>query len=390
MVRDLVVLVPGFLGFSRIGGFYYFADRVIGAMRGLLQSRARDPVAVVACPMPPTDGLADRQRALCAALDELCRRPELARVERLHLVGHSAGGVDAQLLACRDPLGFPSWAAHPHAGFRGRLRSVVTVAAPHHGTGLADTVLAAFADHPLHQAKVALHELAVVRHLFAVMRRDLGVLAGAGSGPLDVLRFLWQVARNRDLIRDLRPDAMARLRREARPEPGVTVTCFATGTPHRAEGTRTTDPFFGDLLRLVGEGFRDPGGPELGASVALLRHLVARHPALVIRSPRAALPADVDLTLSDGVVNTASQVLVGPSFRFGGLVVADHGDVLGHYDRVDPVDGRAVNEGLFHSGAAFGDDEFFALYGRVASAVGRAMRSAAGRYRSSPAARSAP
>ncbi len=107
-------------------------------------------------------------------------------------------------------------------------------------------------------------------------------------------------------------------------------------------------------------------------------------------SPLAALPAAVDLGLSDGVVNTASQVLVGTPFRFGGLVVADHGDVLGHYDRVDPVDGRAVNEGLFHSGAAFGDDEFFALYGRVASAIRRAMPAAASRYRSGASARAAP
>jgi len=34
---DVVALVPGFLGFTRFGGFYYFADRLIGVLRGLLE-----------------------------------------------------------------------------------------------------------------------------------------------------------------------------------------------------------------------------------------------------------------------------------------------------------------------------------------------------------------
>ena len=34
---DVVVLVPGFLGFTRFGGFYYFADRLLAVLRGLLE-----------------------------------------------------------------------------------------------------------------------------------------------------------------------------------------------------------------------------------------------------------------------------------------------------------------------------------------------------------------
>ena len=33
---DVVVLVPGFLGFARFGGFYYFAERVVAVLRGAL------------------------------------------------------------------------------------------------------------------------------------------------------------------------------------------------------------------------------------------------------------------------------------------------------------------------------------------------------------------
>ena len=39
----------------------------------------------------------------------------------------------------------------------------------------------------------------------------------------------------------------------------------------------------------------------------------------------------------------------------GGFVVADHGDVLRHYDRQHALlGGKPYNAGLFHSGAAFG------------------------------------
>jgi hypothetical protein len=55
-------------------------------------------------------------------------------------------------------------------------------------------------------------------------------------------------------------------------------------------------------------------------------------------------------------------------------VVADHGDVLGHYDRQDAlIGGKPYNAGLFHSGAAFGDDEFFGVYRRVAEAILKAI-----------------
>ena len=71
------------------------------------------------------------------------------------------------------------------------------------------------------------------------------------------------------------------------------------------------------------------------------------------------------------MINTVRQVVDpdDPS-QVGGLVVADHADVLGHYDRQDSmIGGSPYNAGLFHSGAGFGDDEFFKLYGRVAEAI---------------------
>ena len=43
-------------------------------------------------------------------------------------------------------------------------------------------------------------------------------------------------------------------------------------------------------------------------------------------------------------------------------MIADHADVLGHYDRQDAlIEGSSYNAGSFHSGAGVVDDEFFKL-----------------------------
>jgi len=93
---DVVVLVPGFLGFARLGGFYYFADRLIAVLRSLLEEALEHPVPVVPCTTLPTHGLGDRQRHLLGYLERLSGE-KLSGVERIHLVGHSTGGLDAQL-----------------------------------------------------------------------------------------------------------------------------------------------------------------------------------------------------------------------------------------------------------------------------------------------------
>src|SRR5438876_5609387 len=94
--KDVVALVPGFLGFTRFGGFYYFADRVAAAVRAALELRVGRSVPVVPVTTLPAGRLGARQRVLLDSLREL--EHKLSGVERFHLLGHSAGGVDAQLL----------------------------------------------------------------------------------------------------------------------------------------------------------------------------------------------------------------------------------------------------------------------------------------------------
>ena len=96
---DLVILVPGFMGFSRVGGFYYFADRVAAALRGALEGSFGRTVPVVPACTLPADHLAARQHKLMAEIEALVGR--VGEVSRIHLVGHSAGGVDAPTMVRR-------------------------------------------------------------------------------------------------------------------------------------------------------------------------------------------------------------------------------------------------------------------------------------------------
>jgi hypothetical protein len=61
-----------------------------------------------------------------------------------------------------------------------------------------------------------------------------------------------------------------------------------------------------------------------------------------------------------------------PSRRWAGLSSRIMRTCLATMDRQDSlIEGTPYNAGLFHSGAGFGDDEFFKLYRRVAEAIPR-------------------
>jgi pimeloyl-ACP methyl ester carboxylesterase len=363
---DVVVLVPGFLGFSRFGGFYYFAERVVAVLRGVLEERLGYPVQVVPCTTHPTDALAKRQRHLLDYLRNLCTTT-LAGVERIHLVGHSTGGLDAQLLTCTKPLDGRAWGQKANA-VRRKIRSVVTISAPHYGTCLADSWLAYWAENPFARWAPIVEGIQLGYHVLRLVPKELPAIRRFQLAR-DVIAFLAEVAFHRELIDDLRPANMEKLRSTLKPEPGVALTCFVTGTGLRARSKRPSDTFFTDMYDLtMGDG---NASPAVDGCRRLLQDLVKRKPDLVIRSDRSRMPRAIHAALNDGVVNTVRQVVDPDDLsQVGGFVVADHADVLGHYDRQDSlIEGSPYNAGLFHSGAGFGDDEFFKLYRRVAEAI---------------------
>ncbi|MBI4509935.1 MAG: hypothetical protein HY698_09890 [Deltaproteobacteria bacterium] len=363
--KEAVVLIPGFLGFGRLGGFYYFADRVASMLRGALEERLGTAVPVVPVPTLPTGALVDRQRALGRYLGRLACK---AGIDRFHLVGHSTGGVDAQLFSCTEPLS-PSepWKEIDPMGARDRIASVVTIGSPHFGTCMTESPVSRFLRHPRPRPRQLAQVASLVRALGPVVARDPTIreaAAGASSATWEAWKFLSQAVRDRRLLSDLTPCAMARHRETKKLLPHVRVTCFAVVAAVASDGRRA-DPFFHRLHLSTALG---AGACDASAEVEeALRRLSGLGEAQVIKSPRTSLPT-LDLGANDGIVNTSRQVL--PDAALGGLVVADHADVLGHYERRDPLrDDQPISAGLLHSGSAFGDDEFFTLYARVADAI---------------------
>ncbi len=369
---DVVVLVPGFLAFARFGGFYYFADRVVAALSAIFAERLRRQVPVIPFASLPTSGLRDRQGALRGYLNGLCSgNKKLAGIERVHLIGHSTGGVDAQLLASATTLDGQPWDPEKDA-FLGKIGSVVTVSSPHHGTRLSESELARVGTNPVTDPSALLSQGGVALHLLLLAFRDRPGLAGVNLARWnEVGRFLWDIVRDRQLITDLRPDRMSAVRDRTEPDPRVRLTCFATGTVPRDDDKDSSEPFFRDLYSMTARGNGPPPPIDFEPALQALRGWMGGHPERIIRSPTSLLPEPLVAAVNDGAVNSASQI-VDPTRedQFGGFVVADHADVLGHYDRVDElVDGEPLNAGLFHSGAGFRDGQFFELYRRVAEAV---------------------
>jgi hypothetical protein len=367
MYQDLVVLMPGFLGFAHFGGFYYFADRIAAALRAALEIEAERAVPVIPLSAVPTGSLERRHAYLVATLAKL--ENVVGGFRRLHLVGHSAGGVDAFLMTQELPFG-----GAESAPFRSKIRSVVTIAAPHYGTGLATTDFAQALANPLsHVAGLP----AVGKTFLDVLRfaaRDPELppsVTGALQDWQQSLGFLGNVLQHRELIQDLRPDRMAELQARCKPdfEVQAKLTCFVTATAPPTRDSSQSDPLYRDLYTLTAGGVSS----LVPAAKQALRVLELTPADKLIQSPGGA-PVAVGPSTNDGVVNAAFQLAHPDELsEFGGLVIADHGDVIGHYPRVDPLStfegaavGRRIHAGLFHSGAAFRDDQLFELYRRVA------------------------
>jgi triacylglycerol lipase len=119
-------LSPGLFGFNRIGAYAYFKHLERGLRDRMADAGREAKVHLVEA--APTSSI--RRRALTLV-------SEMARTEQaddsIHLIGHSTGGLDARLVACKtSALG-----DHRLDALRPRIRSVTTMNTPHYGTPLA-------------------------------------------------------------------------------------------------------------------------------------------------------------------------------------------------------------------------------------------------------------
>jgi hypothetical protein len=117
--------------------------------------------------------------------------------------------------------------------------------------------------------------------------------------------------------------------------------------------------------------------------VVFLLSLEALHAARddarrVLAADPELIPEKLDAAVNDGVVNSVRQ-MIDPHDpdEIAALFVADHFDVVGHYDRsmfvTDPKSGETHEKdeisGLLHSGSRFRDDQFFELIERIADVM---------------------
>jgi pimeloyl-ACP methyl ester carboxylesterase len=378
------------LGFDQVSSFSYFADRVVAALRASLEQALDGPVPVIAVPIPPTLSLAARQRALVRTLANRVHAIERGngRVS-VHLLGHSTGGLDANLLTAEQPRECGDWAdIDPRAEeLCSRIRSVTTIAAPHQGACIVRDPAARFLG--LHNLSGVAPFAGLCARFVASVIRDIEVSEFLASSVREVgkaRRFVAQVLPKWGLLEDLdptRPRAAVALRKDVIRRSFVTLA----GQPKSRGGSSPADALFHNLsARASG---RRTGCVERGdlvqASVARLN--AALEPAtrdnLLIMAAATELRSPLDGGHNDGIVNAARQ-LIDPHDRseLAGIVVADHFDVVGYYDRhfyrADPDDEErevTMRAGLLHSGSGFRDDEFFELYQRVAKTIASAVRS---------------
>jgi triacylglycerol lipase len=116
-----IVLVPGILGFERLGPLHYFN----GVARYLEETFLHLHVGTTNT--DPLGTVADRAQVLA---DEITRH--FGSSEEVHLVAHSMGGLDARYLVSKNL-----------AGMSERVRTIVTIGTPHSGSPVATALDAA-------------------------------------------------------------------------------------------------------------------------------------------------------------------------------------------------------------------------------------------------------
>jgi triacylglycerol lipase len=358
-----LILVPGFLGFQRLRTLSYFTDVEALLERPFVE--AGRAVVVRAIRTLPTSSLGARAARLAEVVHAL---PEGAEV---HLVGHSTGGLDCRLFLSPGAA-LPT--AVDVAAAATRVRSVVTVATPHHGAPLA-SLFTGVHGHRLmslasavitrlmqrsRQSMTAVVELGKVLLLLdgiagvepkvrEPLREELRAeLERLGDGD-SVERLLDDIGGDTSLLEHLTPASLALLNTTTHDRPGVRYGSVVAMAPRPR------------LLRLAK--FRLDPLARLTFALYLASHRLAglaasqRLPPLrpdqerVLRSRLGRLPEPRD---SDGVVPTCSQIW--------GTVIdavsADHFDLMGWYG------GRPDQPRLdmLACGAGFGPEGFEAMW----------------------------
>ncbi|WP_375743793.1 triacylglycerol lipase [Corallococcus interemptor] len=362
--RHRVYLVPGFFGFTQMGDKETERIAYFQNVPRLLEQRFKERgvhARVHAIASAPTSGLEARARDVFREMARTANEDDA----HLHLVGHSTGGLDARSVVS------PRMAREAPA-FVKRVRSVVTIATPHHGTPLASyfhqgsvgktllRYLWLFTFLTLHRKAMPLRTAALQACYWLVLRSEEAKLppnlfnqivrltADLSEGEReDLIRFFGQVGENQALIQELMPASVRTFNAQTPDREGVRYGCVVTGAPPPTLASRlllTTDALLYALFAFLYE-----------QSAPLSRELQVpeRTPAQT-QALQDVLGRRFE-SRSDGIVPSRAQVW-GQVLH---VARADHLDVMGHFDQ------PPEHISWLKSGSDFQEPQFEALWDRV-------------------------
>jgi triacylglycerol lipase len=358
-----LVLVPGFLGFQRLRTLSYFTD-----VEELLEQPFREagrPVKVMAIRTLPTSSLGDRAARLAEVVHAL---PEDAEV---HLVGHSTGGLDCRIFLSPGAT-LPTEVDVEAAA--SRVRSVVTVAAPHHGAPLASlftgvhghrlmSALSAAITRVMHHSRRSVRSMVEVAKVVWLLDGLSGVEPGVRE-PLKrelreeleklgdeetIERLLDQIGDDTSLLEHLTPPSLQLLNTTTSDRPGVRYGSVVAMAP-RPRLLRLTKLRLDPLARLTYALYL-ASHRWAGLSEGQRLPPLTTAQEIVLRSRLGMLPEPRD---NDGIVPTRSQVW--------GTVIdavqADHFDLMGWYGGRPDL----PRHDMLACGAGFGPTGFEAMW----------------------------
>ncbi len=365
-----VVLVPGFFGFGSLGAldYFHFVDDYLAHRLGELGLHAE----VTHAPVPPTASLRTRSAAVARHINSIS-----SDGDRIALIGHSSGGLDARLVASPsvdlqldfelEPLGQ-------------RIESVVTVASPHRGTPMAELffgmigqrvlrVLSLLTVALIRGASLPMGVLAKIGATLARVRLPGGKTEALlealydellGIFPSDekdsIAYFVAEVGNDQALVSQITPSAIDVFNAGAAPRVGVRYGCVVCAAPKPTWRTQASLP----KRPTVQAGYLVYRWLTSAMQDEKLQEIDWHHDQkAVLESAFGQLP---EFYWSDAIVPTLSQI-------YGEVLWAGHGDhldVIGHFDGPDL---EPPHTDWLMTGAGFSGSDFEKLWSAVVEFV---------------------
>ncbi len=367
MKRHHIILVPGFFGFSNLGGITYF-HHVREVLEEAFEARGLE-ANVISVSTYPTGSIRRRASRIAETLQE-----QVDDDGPIHLIGHSTGGLDTRLMVTPN-VSLPTEVdVQPWAR---RVRSVVTIATPHLGTPMASLFNSVFGQnlmwaitlgtiYTLRFGKLPLRALVELVGIVTHIDKRLGLKETVREqfyrelfSDFDPVRraaineFLHNIRTDRAVVGQLTPGAIDLFNASTGDRNTTRYGCVITRAASLSLGALST-------LKV------DPYAHASHAMFRVLQFITARngHYFDLKRDEELALVrayGDLPSARSnDGVVPTLSQV-------WGEIIHvarADHLDVCGHFR--DPGH-KPPHVDWFISGSGFRRPNFDALWGDVTS-----------------------